>query len=114
MPFDMMHCLLGAYLPGFLAYPQNSSNPDENWLHKFSSNMFDISVGAHSCAMNSRLKAAPTITLSEREMLRFSWIRISCRRFSTECFIEQFITTVNILPEVYLRFSSTHVLPYWR
>ena len=34
-----------------------------------------IPVGAHSCAMNSRLKAAPTIILSEREMLRFSWVR---------------------------------------
>ena len=78
---------------------------DENWLNKFSSNwkekrgkrrsrgkkesgtrrtarreeekrnMFDISVGAHSCAMHSRLKAAPTITISEREMLRFGWVR---------------------------------------
>jgi len=37
--------------------------------------MFEISVGAHSCAMNSRLKAAPTITLSEREMLGCSWVR---------------------------------------
>jgi len=37
--------------------------------------MFEISVGAHSCAMNSRLKAAPTITLSAREMLGFSWVR---------------------------------------
>jgi hypothetical protein len=37
--------------------------------------MFEISVGAHSCAMNSRLKAAPTITLSARELLRFSWVR---------------------------------------
>jgi hypothetical protein len=35
--------------------------------------MFAISVGAHSCAMNSRLKAAPTITLSEREMLGCSF-----------------------------------------
>jgi hypothetical protein len=25
--------------------------------------------------MHSRLKAAPTITLSEREMLGFSWVR---------------------------------------
>ena len=25
--------------------------------------MFEISVGAHSCAMNSRLKAAPTTTI---------------------------------------------------
>ena len=25
--------------------------------------------------MNSRLKAAPTITLSERGVLRFSWVR---------------------------------------
>ena len=29
-----------------------------------------FTVGAHSCAMDSRLKAAPTITLSERDMLR--------------------------------------------
>ena len=27
--------------------------------------------------MHSRLKAAPTITLSERGMLRFSWVRTS-------------------------------------
>ena len=27
--------------------------------------------------MHSRLKAAPTITLSERELLRFSWVRTS-------------------------------------
>ena len=51
------------------AYPHNSSTSDENWLHMFSSNMFDLSVGAHSCAMNSRLKAAPTITIrSGREI----------------------------------------------
>ncbi len=31
-----------------------------------------MSVGAHLCAMNSRLKAAPTTTLSEREILRCS------------------------------------------
>jgi len=37
--------------------------------------MFKISVGAHSCAMNSRLKAAPTITLPEKEMLKFAWVR---------------------------------------
>jgi hypothetical protein len=52
---------------GLFAYPQNSSIPDENWLDSFSPDMFEISVGAHSCAMNSRLKAAPTITLSERK-----------------------------------------------
>jgi len=34
--------------------------------------MFEISAGAHLCAINSRLKAAPAITLSEREMLGFS------------------------------------------
>jgi ABC-type tungstate transport system permease subunit len=33
--------------------------------------MCDISVGAHSCAMNSRLKAAPTITKGGR-----SWVKI--------------------------------------
>jgi hypothetical protein len=27
--------------------------------------------------MNSRLKAAPTITISQREMLGFSWVRTS-------------------------------------
>jgi hypothetical protein len=38
--------------------------------------MFEISVGAHSCAMDSRLKAAPTITISaEREIFRFSCVR---------------------------------------
>ena len=37
--------------------------------------MFEISVGAHSYAMHSRLKAAPAITLSEREMPRCSWVR---------------------------------------
>jgi hypothetical protein len=52
---------------GLFAYPQNSSIPDENWLDSFSPDMFEISVGAHSGAMNSRLKAAPTITLSERK-----------------------------------------------
>jgi len=30
--------------------------------------MFEISVGAYSCAMHSRLKAAPAIALSEREI----------------------------------------------
>jgi len=29
--------------------------------------MFEISVGAHLCAMHSRLKAAPTVTISERK-----------------------------------------------
>ena len=49
--------------------------------------MFYISVGAHSCAMHSRLKAAPTITLSEREMqekdfLRYTQIKNNNRRKS--------------------------------
>jgi len=48
---------------------------DEKWLHMFPSNMFDIPAGAHSCAMHSRLKAAPTITISQREMLRFGWVK---------------------------------------
>ena len=43
-------------------------------LLKISPDMSKISVGEHSCAMNSRLKAAPTITLSEREMLGFGWV----------------------------------------
>jgi len=34
-----------------------------------------ISLGAYSHAMHSRLKAAPTITISEREILRFSRVR---------------------------------------
>jgi len=38
--------------------------------------MFEISVGAHSCAMHSRLKAAPSIIIYGREMPRFSWVRI--------------------------------------
>jgi hypothetical protein len=59
------------------AYPQNSSNPDENRLHEFSADMFEISVGAHACAMNSRLKAAPTFTIPEREFLRCSAVRTS-------------------------------------
>jgi hypothetical protein len=53
--------------------------PDENWLDTFSVDMFQISVGAHSCAMHSRLKAAPTVKLSEREMLRLSWARTYAR-----------------------------------
>jgi len=57
------------------AYPEHSSIPDENWLDTFSPDMCEISVGAHSCAMHSWLKAAPTITLSERELLRCSWVR---------------------------------------
>jgi hypothetical protein len=33
-------------------------------------------VGAHACAMNSRLKAPPTIHIAERERPRFSCVRI--------------------------------------
>ena len=63
-------------LYNLFAYPESSSNPDENRLHMFYPNMFEISVGAHSCAMDSRLKAAPTITISaEREIFRFSCVR---------------------------------------
>jgi hypothetical protein len=65
------HCLK---IPLF-AYPQNSSIPDEKGFDIFQPDIFAISVGAHSCAMHSRLKAAPTITLSERELLGFSWVR---------------------------------------
>ena len=47
--------------------------------------MFEIPVGAHSCAMHSRLKAAPTITISERKMqdtdfLRYTQIQFNNRR----------------------------------
>jgi len=61
------------------AYPQKSSNPDENRLYEFYPNRYKISVGAHSCAMHSRLKAAPTIALSEREVLRCVWVRTSLK-----------------------------------
>jgi hypothetical protein len=70
--------------------PQKSSNTNEKWLHKFSSKMVDISVGAHSCAMNSRLKAAPTTTIAQRQMLRFSWVRISFLHYGYKLvFIQQ-------------------------
>jgi hypothetical protein len=39
--------------------------------------MCEISVGAHSCAMHSRLKAAPTANIPEREIPGFSYARIS-------------------------------------
>ena len=41
-------------------------------LHENLTKHIEIAVGAHSCAMNSRLKAAPTINISEREILRLS------------------------------------------
>jgi hypothetical protein len=40
---------------------------DENWFDTYSADMFDISAGAHLCAMNVRLKAAHTITVSEKK-----------------------------------------------
>ena len=35
-----------------------------------------ISVGAHSCAINALLKAAPGINIAEREILKFSCVSI--------------------------------------
>ena len=43
---------------------------------RFVGGELQISVGAHSCAMNSPRKAAPTIHISEREIFRFSLVRI--------------------------------------
>jgi len=57
----------------------NRVGVDANRLYEFWPHMFAMSVGAHSCAMHSRLKAAPTITISAREILGFSCARTSLK-----------------------------------
>ena len=57
-------------------------------------------VGAHSCAMNSRLKAAPTITLSEREKLGFGWVRTSPQEVTAVLGVNWRITDKQIFFEI--------------
>jgi hypothetical protein len=65
------------YLTGFMPRKPRLACPvtSEAYLTRVSRELH-ISVGAHSCAMNSRLKAAPGINIAEREILKFSCVII--------------------------------------
>jgi hypothetical protein len=65
------------FLTGFMPRKPRLGCPvtSEAYLTRVSRELH-ISVGAHSCAINSRLKAAHGINVSEREILTFSCVNI--------------------------------------